>query len=267
MTHEWSILLLHWVKNKYILMAEALGVGAGIVGVLGLTIQISQVVVQFGLDWKDAPAAVKEFMTELQTLKTILSETNTNLTLSPDFKAAFQDQHSVLLSHSSPKAGTDSETIVTIQSCKKALEDLLAELKKRGQGSRVGWQRFKGPFLAEKTRETVEDLRHRCQLLNSMVSVDTAKLSAGALLEIRAARKEQLEWHTTEENLKILKWLSDLDFESKQSDVLAKSHPGTGQWMLENDSFMAWRNGYQDCPPVLFCPGIRKHLLAFAFLY
>lgn len=114
-------------------MGEAFGVGAGIVGVLGLTIQISQVVVQFGLDWKDAPAAVKEFMSELQTLKTVLSETNTNLTLSPDFQAAFQGTSSVLLSHSNSEAETTSDTTVTIQSCRKALENLLAELEERSR--------------------------------------------------------------------------------------------------------------------------------------
>ena len=239
-------------------MAEAFGVGAGIVGILGLTIQISQVVVQFGLDWKDSPSAVKEFMGELQSLKSILSETNTNLTLSPDFQAAFQDQKSVLLSQSGPEAGTTSDTMVTIQLCKDALEELLAELKKRSEGSRVGWQRLKGPFCAKKTREAMENLRSRCQLLNNMISVDTAKLSAGTILEVRAARKEHQEWHTTESDRKILSWLSDLDFESKQADVLARSHPGTGQWMLRNDEFMAWRNGHQDCSPVLFCPGIRE---------
>ena len=91
-----------------------------------------------------------------------------------------------------------------------------------------------------------------------MVSVDIAKLSAGTLLEVRAARKEQREWHTTKENRKILEWVSDLDSESKEADVLAKSYPGNGQWMLKNDMFMAWRNGRCDYSPVLFCPGIRK---------
>jgi hypothetical protein len=34
-----------------------------------------------GLDWKDAPHDVKSFIAELQTLKTVLSETNTKLIL------------------------------------------------------------------------------------------------------------------------------------------------------------------------------------------
>ncbi len=50
-------------------MADPFGIGAGIVGVISLTIQITQAVVQSRLDWKGAPHDVKNFMTELQTLK------------------------------------------------------------------------------------------------------------------------------------------------------------------------------------------------------
>ena len=47
-------------------MADAFGVAAGIVGVLGLAIQITQVVAGFGLDWKDAPADVEGFRRDFQ---------------------------------------------------------------------------------------------------------------------------------------------------------------------------------------------------------
>ena len=61
-----------------------------------LTVQISKIVVRSGLDWKDSPSTVKDFIVELQSLKGFLSETTTNLTLSPDSRAAFQDQKSAL---------------------------------------------------------------------------------------------------------------------------------------------------------------------------
>src|ERR1700722_11420282 len=85
---------LQGLSDQTVLMAEAFGIGAGIVGVIGLTIQITQVVVQFGLDWKDAPHDIKTFLAELQTLKTVLSETNTNILLNPDFADAFQNRPS-----------------------------------------------------------------------------------------------------------------------------------------------------------------------------
>jgi hypothetical protein len=49
-------------------MADPFSIGAGVVGVVGLAIQIVQVVTQFGLDWKDAPTAVKVFGEELRVL-------------------------------------------------------------------------------------------------------------------------------------------------------------------------------------------------------
>lgn len=48
-------------------MADPFGTGAKIVDVIGLAIQTTQVVVQFGMDWKDTPDNLKTFITELGT--------------------------------------------------------------------------------------------------------------------------------------------------------------------------------------------------------
>ena len=109
----------------------------GIVGVISLTMQIAQVVVHFGLDWKEAPHDVKAFLAELQTLKTILSETNTNLLLNSDFEAAFQNRHSLLLSQLGPNAPSTTDTKAMLSACHKELESLLKELKKRAKRHRV----------------------------------------------------------------------------------------------------------------------------------
>ena len=57
----------------------------GIIGLIGVATQIVQIGVNFGLDWKDAPADVKSFRSELQTLKSTLSEVHTNIILNQDF--------------------------------------------------------------------------------------------------------------------------------------------------------------------------------------
>jgi hypothetical protein len=138
-------------------MADPFGTGAGIVGVIGLAIQIAQVVVQFGMDWKDVPGNVKTFMAELGTLKTVLSETNTNILLNPDFEAAFQNRPSLLLSQLGPNASSNTDTNLMLETCRKELEAMLKELKKRGQGHRLGWERLRGAFLSKDTRESVEN--------------------------------------------------------------------------------------------------------------
>jgi hypothetical protein len=70
-------------------MTELFGIGAGIVGVISLAIQIMQMAVQFGLDWKDTLENVKSFMTEFQILKTVLSKINTNIFFNLDFAEVF----------------------------------------------------------------------------------------------------------------------------------------------------------------------------------
>jgi hypothetical protein len=143
-------------------MADPFRIGAGIVGIISLTIQITQVVVQFGLDWKNAQHDVEIFMAELQSLKTILSETNTNTLLNPDFAEAFQGRNSLLLSRLGTDVSSATDTKLMLATCQKGLENLLSELKKRAKGRRVGWERFKGAFLAQDTRESVENLHQQC---------------------------------------------------------------------------------------------------------
>ncbi len=238
-------------------MAEAFGIGAGIGGLVGLTIQITQVVVKFGLDWKDAPANVKSFMRELHSLRIVLLEMG-NFVEYPGFIEAFQDRPSVLQSQLGPNALPDTE--LSIKSCKAELEKLLAELEKRTKGNRPGWERLKGPFLAENTQKSINNLRDHCQIFNNMLSLDAASLGVITHTEMREARREQREWHNDVENERILTWISNLSFEEKQRDILSKRHPGTGEWLLRQDRFMAWQNGVLDGPSTLWCPGIRKLL-------
>jgi hypothetical protein len=53
--------------------------------------------------------------------------------------------------------------------------------------------------------------------------------------------------------MKILDWLTPIDYASQQSDYLKRRQPGTGQWLLDSAKFQAWlKNDSQ----TLFCPGI-----------
>lgn len=239
-------------------MAEAFGVAAGVVGVLGLTIQITQIVVQFGLDWKDAPDHLKNFMTELYSLKLVLSVTRTNL-MAPDFEAALAGHPSAILSQLGSEAISTSELTGILEACRQKMTFVLADLKKRGEGSQFGWRRFKEPFHFEDTRGVVETCHRQFAILNTMMAVDTLTLTASSNREIKAVREEQQAWHEEEKFQKVLNWLSILDFEQKQADVLSSHHPGTGEWLLGHDDFIAWKNGVSETPSVLWCPGDRKY--------
>lgn len=70
----------------------------GVIGVIGVAAQIAKTLVNLSLDWQDAPSDIKDFLSELQTLKCTLSESNANIILNPDFTSAFEGRHSAVLS-------------------------------------------------------------------------------------------------------------------------------------------------------------------------
>jgi hypothetical protein len=255
-------------------MADPFGTGAGVLGVIGLAIQVTQIIVQFSMEWKEVPENVKMFMTELGTLKTVLSETNTNILVNPDFAEAFQNRPSLLLSQLGPNAPLTTDTKSMLDTCQKELDSLLKELKKRGQGHQVGWERLKGAFRATKTRDSVVSLCRQCQTLNNMLSIDVALLGVTTYKELRDVRKEQQEWRQADidtstairrgveqtnrwqENQDcqaILNWLTPIDYAPQQSDFLSRREAGTGQWLLDSAEFQAWLNTDNQ---TLYCPGI-----------
>lgn len=251
-------------------MAEAFGIGAGVLSVIGLTIQIIQATVQFGRDWKDAPADVRNFVAELQALKTVLSETNTNVILNQDFADAFHGRHSALLSQLGPLA-QDTDTAVMVLACQDQLRSLLDDLTKRVQSHHVGWERLKGAFQAVRIREAVENLHRQCLTLNQLLAADSLVLTAGIYLEVKEGRKQQQQMNraqfraldhirnridiaaASQDQQIILNWLTAIDYTSAQSDFINQRQQGTGQWLLESTKYKAWVEAESR---TLFCPGI-----------
>jgi hypothetical protein len=64
---------------------------------------------------------------------------------------------------------------------------------------------------------------------------------------------------STEEDLlwKIVRWLSDIDFDDTQADIFVKHTKGTGQWLFESQQFKDWADGKFR---ILWCCGDREHL-------
>ena len=52
---------------------------------------------------------------------------------------------------------------------------------------------------------------------------------------------------------KIADWLSPLDFSAQQNDFLSRRQEGTGQWLLESDTFKKWVDGTH-----CFAPGSQE---------
>ncbi|KAL2197095.1 hypothetical protein P885DRAFT_77574 [Corynascus similis CBS 632.67] len=228
----------------------------GIVGLIGVAGQIAQVAVKLGLDWKDAPADAKRFLLEIQTLKTILSETLANILTNDDFKNAFDGRHSTFLEQFGDTVKpTNSPTNISsmVSACKQELDSLLDDLTKQSKGHRVGWERFKGAFLARKTRETVESLQRQCGTLNSLMAVDAIALSARIHKEVIQVREEQQGWKADWKNKAVLDWVTTVDYSSQQSDFIRRRQADTGQWLLDSTEYQQW---IETAKQTLFCPGI-----------
>jgi hypothetical protein len=56
-----------------------------------------------------------------------------------------------------------------------------------------------------------------------------------------------------DEDLKILNWLTPIDYGPQQSDYIRRRQVGTGQWLLDSAEFTAW---VETKKQTLFCPGI-----------
>ncbi|KAF5005581.1 hypothetical protein FDECE_7988 [Fusarium decemcellulare] len=248
----------------------------GIIGLIGVAAQLTQKLVELGLDWKDAPTEVKTFATELQLLKTVLSEANFNIILSSDFRDAFCGRPSVLLAQLDTSDTTDAKSLIEL--CRSQLEDLLAELTKSIAGGRLGWHRLKGAFLASRTRDAVKNLQRQCQMLNNMLAIDAFTITANTCQEVKLGRKEAQQFHDSmareiftvqgginnisdrqdrqndnETRKTILDWLTSVEFAAQQADNIQRRQPGTGEWLLNSEEYKQWT---QKPGEVLFCPGI-----------
>lgn len=230
-----------------------------ILGVIGVAAQIIQTTAQFGSDWKHAPSDARGFINELQALKTVLSETNTNILLDPDVQDAFRNRSSTLLSQLGP-AARDTETQLMISACKAELDKLLQELKRRVQGRHLGWERLKGAFAAKSTHDAVERLHRQCQTLNALMSIDTMALGAGIYKEVKGTREDVVELRDDfrekmgdKRRKKILNWLTEVDYAPQQHDFTRRRQEGTGKWLLESKEFKTWIGTEKQ---TLFCPGI-----------
>jgi hypothetical protein len=56
-----------------------------------------------------------------------------------------------------------------------------------------------------------------------------------------------------EEDIKILDWLTPVNYGPQQTDYIERRQPGTGQWLLDSLEFQAWLETNNQ---TLFCPGI-----------
>lgn len=124
-------------------------------------------------------------------------------------------------------------------------------------------QRAQYPFrqkTLEKLLRTISDLRGNLSLATSSLQLDVSITSLHQLNRFETAIKKLIVGQEEEklralsaEERDVVKWLSPLDFSSKQNDALSRRQEGTGQWLLKSTEFRSWLD---TAGTVLWCPGM-----------
>ncbi|KAF3809380.1 hypothetical protein GCG54_00011579 [Colletotrichum gloeosporioides] len=224
---------------------------SGIIGVIGVAGHIITMCTKLGLNWRDAPGDAKKLKSEVESLHKTLLETYNHLIQDPDFISAFEGRHSAVLSDLAAISNSDDSALLF--TCKQELGDVLKRLQKRLNGSRFGRERLKATVFGERTQSAIGSLQRRCQVINSMISIDNTRLAANTNLEVQSTRKHLEERDLDEKKKGILDWITPIDFAAQQIDNLERRQEGTGQWLLESPEYQTW---VEEDRKTLFCPGM-----------
>jgi len=76
------------------------------------------------------------------------------------------------------------------------------------------------------------------------------------LKEYECVLSAEIEISPGRERSDIAEWLSPLNFKASQSGFLQTREEGTGNWLLESQTFRDWCNGTSS--RILWCPGDRE---------
>ena len=102
---------------------------------------------------------------------------------------------------------------------------------------------------------------HQLNQVNKNIKklTDDSEVSSTKILEtiskVHLRQEQEKSRALSTEERDLMKWLSPLEFFSKQKDALSRRQEGTGRWLLESIEFRSWLNTARR---VLWCPGIRE---------
>ncbi|ENH99093.1 hypothetical protein COCC4DRAFT_66736 [Bipolaris maydis ATCC 48331] len=114
------------------------------------------------------------------------------------------------------------------------------------------WQKYAAAVAAACAKELLEHLQPSdrrlviLEVLGGFYIHDTVSRTEADVKTVRSKldRKEDLD---------VLNWLTPTDYGPRQSDVLKRREPGTGQWILDSAEYQDWLKTEDQ---TLFCSGI-----------
>lgn len=239
-------------------MPEPFSIAMGVIGIVSFGIKLIEMIDQIRRDYQAVPQDVKDFDLELRSLLVLLIEIQKVLIHDQAFREALGSDVSALWSQLRAENTSKPQIKETFDTCTTELRDAIERLKRMEAGHKRAWERFRAAVQMKGVSKVVSKLHRICQIIQNLVGVHTAALTAKTYLETKEARKENQEWHSREQNRQILEWLSRLDFKEKHCDLRNRRHHGTGEWFLNEQKFKSWKDRLPDHPSTLWCTGIRE---------
>lgn len=214
-------------------MAE---LAASVAGLLSLTITVVDISHRYFSSAKNTTRTVKGYFRELEALKLLLA----------DLKA--------LEVYDLPNA-----TVTALEGCHGELERLRSKLQKRSTDSafstaiyRLAW-----PFAEEETRHLIEVIHRYLDIFNAALSSHNVRISRATLEAVRRVESRAIDI----ERGRILGSISNVNPFSNHTSARDKHDARTGQWFIECEEFVQWRQGKHGSLWLTGIPGAGKTVL------
>ncbi|RDW76303.1 uncharacterized protein DSM5745_06295 [Aspergillus mulundensis] len=143
------------------------------------------------------------------------------------------------------------------EACRETLDSLSTLLDQYQEIETVGsrpisrrrqvWKRLK--WDPAPAQDIQRQLQSRIESFNLFFGSLNAEMNISQNATLEKIHQSQ----RTQEEEKVLQWLTDVDFGAKQTDYIRRRQPGTSEWILQTAEFKHW----VDTPgALLFCHGI-----------
>ena len=245
-------------------MADPLSITASIIAVLQLTNEV----IKYGLDFKNAPKAILSLKKDVQSLQKLLERLknrcenalHAHKSAPPWLQCLWEVRRRPLQDGS-----YEYEYGGFIQNLRQAIDEAMAKLnptrewKKTETYQRITWH-FKKDILEEiqnaiqkclieinttlalKDDETLDEVKETLEQVKDLVKKGNAQLNdrMAAMEKHEEERRKEAEEAEREE---ISNWLSPFSFIAKQDELLTRSFTQVGEFLWSDQCFQAWAEG------------------------
>ena len=245
-------------------MADPLSITASIIAVLQLTNEV----IKYGLDFKNAPKAILSLKKDVQSLQKLLERLknrcenalHAHKSAPPWLQCLWEVRRRTLQDGS-----YEYEYGGFIQNLRQAIDEAMAKLnptrewKKTETYQRITWH-FKKDTLEEiqnaiqkclieinttlalKDDETLDEVKETLEQVKDLVKKGNAQLNdrMAAMEKHEEERRKEAEEAEREE---ITNWLSPFSFIAKQDELLTRSFTQVGEFLWSDQCFQAWAEG------------------------